>query len=97
MICKGPLFLHWLNGEKILEVDLRNGKWLKLKDESGNPLLDQWFKVRSDRFRLEIDNTDVPAWFRNFKVRAVAKDEEIEAGNSERKHNASVSANERTQ
>ena len=97
MICKGPLFQHWLNGEKILEVDLRNGRWLKLTNESRNPLLDQWFKVRSDGFRLEIDNTDVPAWFRNFKVRAVAKDEEIEAGSSERKHNASVRPHEEKQ
>ena len=78
MVCKGPLFQRWLNGKKILEVDLRHGKWLKLEKQPGNPLLDQWFKVRAQGLRLEIENTDVPAWYRGIKVRAIAKDEDIE-------------------
>ena len=68
MVCKGSLFQHWLNGEKILEIDLRQGNWLKLKKEPENPLLDEWFKVRKKGFRLEIENADTPAWFRNIKA-----------------------------
>lgn len=78
MVCKGPLFQHWLNGEKIIDVDLRDGRWLILEKESGKPLLDEWFKVKTRGFRLEIGNADAPAWFRNIKVRAVGEDEEIE-------------------
>jgi hypothetical protein len=77
MVCKGPLFQNWLNGEKIVEVDLRQGNWLKLEKEPGSLLLDQWMKVRTRGFCLAIDNSDVPAWYRGLKVRAIPADEAI--------------------
>jgi len=93
MVCKGPLFQHWLNGEKIVEIDLRHGDWLKLENEPGNPLLDQWFKVRTRGFGLAIENTDAPAWFRSIKVRAIPKDEEIATGKSQRQESKSEGGN----
>jgi len=72
MVYKGGVIQHWLNGEKIIDVNLRDGgRWLKVEGESGTPLLDQWFKARTHGFVLEIENSDLPAWFRGLKMRAI--------------------------
>jgi hypothetical protein len=79
MVCKGLVFQHWLNGEKILEIDVRKGHWLQLDNVPGNPLLDEWEKVKPKGFRLAIDVLGDAAWYRSFKVRAIPQDEEIVA------------------
>jgi hypothetical protein len=78
MVCKGSLVQNWLNGKKVLEIDLRRENWLELRDEPGSPLLDEWFKAKTRGLVLEIGNAGVAAWYRNLKVRAIAEDEELD-------------------
>jgi hypothetical protein len=79
MLCKGPRFQHWLNGKKILDIDLRDGNWMK-NQQSGSPLLDKWTKVKTRGFRLLLDRIGGAAWYRNIKVRAIPKGEELASG-----------------
>ena len=76
MVCKGSQFQHWLNGQTILEVDLRQGHWMK-EQESTSPLVGEWLRVKNRGFRLSLTTVGAAAWYRSLKVRAVAKDEEI--------------------
>jgi hypothetical protein len=88
IVHKGSLVQHWLNGEKIVELDLRQDDWLKVKAAPGTPLLDQWFKLKAEGLRLQIGSSDVDSWYRGLKLRAITKDEDIRKGRPKEARNA---------
>lgn len=89
MVCKGPLVQQWLNGEKIVNLDLRGPWWAGSDDEQGKAILEAWFKVRTEKLCLEIRPGADSVWYRGLKIRAISE-EEISQGEQDRPLNGTI-------
>lgn len=75
IVRKGTVIQHWLNGQPVVSVDYADPKWAsdieRLNLRGGD------LAARGSRFWLQ-DHGD-PVWFRNLKLREIAKDEVVQA------------------
>ncbi len=73
IVCKGTVIQHWLNGECVIDFDYTDKKYaweVELLKRRGGDV-----KARGAHLNLQ-DHGD-PVWYRNIKLRAIGKDEEI--------------------
>jgi len=75
LVYEGPKIQHWLNGEKVVEVNLLDGAFVDTEMEPWKSLVERWFDVRSNGLGIQIENADVPAWFRDIKLRPIPREE----------------------
>jgi len=58
---------HWLNGEKLLEVDINSPEWASLFEKSKFSKFPQFAQAKSGKIALQDHNDKV--WFKNIKVK----------------------------
>ena len=74
IVCQGTVIQHWLNGDRVLDFDYASPKWaweVELLRIRGGKLAD-----RGAHLHLQ-DHGD-PVWYRNLRMRVVAKTEKID-------------------
>lgn len=76
IVCKGTVIQHWLNGEKVIDFDYADPKWVfnvdLLKRRGGD------LSARGAKLSLQ-DHGD-PVWYRNIRLRSIPVNEPLEAG-----------------
>jgi hypothetical protein len=74
IVCKGTIIQHWLNGEKIIHFDYTDPQWAfnvdLLKKRGGD--------VGARGASLNIQDHGDPVWFRNFRMRTLGEEDEID-------------------
>lgn len=71
IVAIGPHLEHWLNGEKVVDVDTSTHEWRQRIDETKFGQVDEIFKNTSGRLMLQDHGNQV--WFRNIRIREIAK------------------------
>jgi cytochrome c len=75
IIAKGAHIEHWLNGTKMVEVDMDTPEWeamvaaSKFGPDGSDPAPD-FAKMREGHICLQ-DHNDAKVWFRNIKIKAL--------------------------
>ncbi len=72
IVAVGPLLEHWLNGEKVLEVDTTSDIWWNRVAITKYGDVDGIFKNSAGRIQLQ-DHGD-RVWFRNLRIREINAD-----------------------
>jgi hypothetical protein len=73
VVFDGPRGEHWLNGEKVLEYDLRSARFDSLFAESKYAGIEGFRTRRAGHIVLQDHTTDF--WFRNIKIRELPADQ----------------------
>ena len=72
IVCKGTIIQHWLNGEKVIQLDYKDPKWAfnvnLLRQRGGN------LEARGANLSLQ-DHGD-PVWYQNIRLREL-KDTDV--------------------
>ncbi len=72
IVCKGTIIQHWLNGEKVIQLDYKDPKWAfnvnLLRQRGGN------LEARNANLSLQ-DHGD-PVWYRNIRLKEL-KDTDV--------------------
>lgn len=74
IVCKGTIVQHWLNGEKVIDMDYTDKKWafnVELLKNRGAELA-----ARGANLNLQ-DHGD-PVWYRHIRLRSIPKGEKLE-------------------
>ena len=67
VVVRGDHIQHWLNGEKVVDVQRSGPEWEKLLADSKFAEIEDFGKARRGYIVLQ-DHSD-PVWFRNIKIR----------------------------
>ena len=73
VVCKGSVIQHWLNGQKVIDLDYNDPKWeweVELLKQRGGDLT-----ARGANLSLQ-DHGD-PVWYRSLRIREIPADEKI--------------------
>jgi len=75
ILCKGSVIQHWLNGEKVVDIDYTNEKWaediLLLRVRGGD--------VAARGANLYLQDHGDPVWYRAFRMRTIPATEIVQA------------------
>ena len=69
IVAKGTRIEHWLNGEKVVEVDTDSDEWDKRIAKSKFGIVPDFFK--NPKGRIQIQDHGRPVWFRNITLRVL--------------------------
>ncbi|GAA5483727.1 hypothetical protein Hsar01_02961 [Haloferula sargassicola] len=67
IVVKGESIVHWLNGEKVVEVDLGSEQWRKLKSDSKFSKVVDFAAAEPGRLLVQDHGDEV--WFRAMRIR----------------------------
>jgi hypothetical protein len=74
IVCQGTVVQHWLNGVKVIDFDYADPRWAKevelLRQRGG--------KLTERGAYLSLQDHGDPVWYRNFRLRALPKDEKLD-------------------
>lgn len=74
IVCKGTIVQHWLNGEKVIDMDYTDEKWAFNVDM----LKKRGAELTARGANLNLQDHGDPVWYRHIRLRSIPKDEEIE-------------------
>ncbi|HEX4129172.1 MAG TPA: SMP-30/gluconolactonase/LRE family protein [Pirellulales bacterium] len=74
VVCQGSVIQHWLNGEKVIDIDYNDPKYAEQvslwKRRGGDPTARGAF--------LSLQDHGDPVWYRNIKLRSVPSSEQLD-------------------
>ncbi len=71
IVLKGKHLEHWLNGKKVVEIEIGGERWNKLYKASKFRKYENFGRMRTGHIVLQ-DHGD-PVWYRNIRVRRISK------------------------
>jgi hypothetical protein len=74
IVCQGTVIQHWLNGVKVIDFDYADPKWSKEVEQ----LRERGAKLSDRGGNLHLQDHGDPVCYRNIKLRALGKDEELD-------------------
>lgn len=78
IVARGTKLEHWLNGEKVVDIDTSSTEWDERVAASKFSLARDFGKNRKGR--ILITDHRHPAWFRNIRIRELDQEDEQEEG-----------------
>ncbi len=77
ILCKGTVMQHWLNGEKVIDIDTADKRWA-----AQMKLLNRYRHSRNKPGgKLHLQDHGDPVWYRAVKFRTIPQNEKVIAGN----------------
>ena len=74
IVCQGTVIQHWLNGEKVVDIDYTNPKLAKQVEK----LRKRGAELASRGAKLKLQDHGDPVWYRSIRLRELDGEEELE-------------------
>ena len=77
IVVQGTHIEHWLNGEKLIDVDTSSDEWKQRIADSKFGIVPDFFENK--RGRIQIQDHGHSVWFRNIRLRHLSSEEQLDS------------------